>query len=97
MPSTGWDKVNHALAFAVLAIQGCLCWRAHAPRVLSGLLAYGALIEALQSLTPARSAEWLDLLADMVGLGLGWMALRLIAARRAPQRAQRQKPHSYRR
>jgi VanZ family protein len=35
------------------------------------LLAYGALIEVLQSFTPTRSAEWADLLADSAGIALG--------------------------
>jgi VanZ family protein len=52
LPSTGWDKSNHFLAFMVLA--------------------YGALIEGLQSLTPDRSAEWADWLTDSLGLLLGW-------------------------
>lgn len=71
LPTTGWDKTNHLLGFAVLGWLGC---RAHAQRtlaVLAGLLAYGALIEGLQSLTPYRLAEWGDLLADGLGALLG--------------------------
>lgn len=72
MPSTGWDKSNHLLAFAVLALLGCLAWPGSAVRTLTGLLAYGALIEVLQSLLTYRFAEWADLLADAVGLVWGW-------------------------
>ena len=43
------------------------------PRLL-GLLAYGALIEILQSMTPDRSAEWADLFADSLGIAIGWCA-----------------------
>lgn len=39
--------------------------------MLLGLLAYGGLIEVLQSFTPDRMAEWGDLLADGVGLLIG--------------------------
>jgi hypothetical protein len=47
--------------------------------VLTGLLAYGALIEVLQSFTSYRFAERRgDLLADVVGLLLGWMVLQLV-------------------
>jgi hypothetical protein len=46
--------------------------------VLTGLLAYAALIEVLQSFTSYRFAERGDLLADVVGLLLGWMVLQLI-------------------
>ncbi|RZA07387.1 MAG: VanZ family protein, partial [Proteobacteria bacterium] len=40
---------------------------------------YGGLIEVLQSLTPDRSAEWADLLADGIGLGVGWLLARVSA------------------
>jgi len=71
VPTTGWDKANHMLAFAVLMVAG---WRAYPRRpwlVWLGLLAFGGLIEILQSLTPYRSAEGWDLLADAIGLLAG--------------------------
>ena len=71
MPSTGWDKANHALAFAALAILGCASYPRRMALVLIGLLAYGGLIELLQGLTAYRTAEWLDMGADGVGLALG--------------------------
>lgn len=82
LPSTGWDKTNHALAFAVLAVLGLYAYTARTARVLLGLLAFGALIEVLQSLTGYRSAEWLDLLADAVGLVAGWQVARWSGAHR---------------
>jgi VanZ family protein len=77
LPPTGWDKANHAIAFAVLAVLGCVSYPARTVGVLLGLLAYGALIELLQGLTAYRSAETLDVLADGVGLAFGWTLLRL--------------------
>ena len=77
MPTTGWDKTNHLLAFSVMAALGCQAFRSRALRVLLGLLGYGVLIEVLQSLTPYRFAEWTDLLADALGLALGWLLLRI--------------------
>jgi len=67
-PSTGWDKGNHALGFAVLAFLAHGAWPARMPETLLALLGYGGLIEVLQSLTPDRLAEWGDLWADGVGL-----------------------------
>lgn len=78
LPTTGWDKVNHAMAFAVLAVLGQWSYPRGAAAVLLSLLAYGGLIEALQALTPHRSAEWGDLLADGIGLALAWLAMRLL-------------------
>ena len=70
IPSTGWDKSNHFLAFALLGLLGRAAYRKHLVAVLAGLLAYGGLIEVLQSFTPTREAEWADVLADALGLGL---------------------------
>ncbi|MCD9121605.1 VanZ family protein [Cupriavidus sp. UGS-1] len=73
MPTTGWDKSNHLLAFATLGVLG---WRAYPSRpwlVPIGLLVYGGLIEWLQSMTPYRSADAIDVLADGLGLALGWL------------------------
>jgi len=82
VPSTGWDKSNHLLAFSVMALLGHRACPGRTLAVLAGLLAYGALIEVLQSFTPNRSADWQDLVADAVGLALGWGAGRLAQAMR---------------
>ena len=74
LPTTGWDKTNHLLAFGVLALLGCRGYPRNVAMLLVCLLAFGALIEVLQSLTPYRFAEWGDLLADALGLVLGWAA-----------------------
>jgi VanZ family protein len=68
------DKVAHAAAFATFAIwfgglvESRVMWR-----VALALLAYGLLIELLQSLVPYRSADSRDLAADAVGILLGWL------------------------
>jgi len=76
--TTGWDKTNHLLGFSVLAVLGCWSYPARIAGVLMALLAYGALIEGLQALTPHRFAEWSDWLADGLGLALGWGLVRII-------------------
>jgi VanZ family protein len=78
VPATGWDKANHAMAFAVLAMLGCSAFPERKGLVLLGLLAYGGLIELLQSLTGYRYAETLDVVADGVGLLVGWTFTRLL-------------------
>ena len=82
IPSTGWDKSNHLLAFSVMALLGCSAYPGRTMAVLAGLLVYGVLIEVLQSFTPERSADWYDLVADAVGLAFGWGAGRLAKAMR---------------
>jgi VanZ family protein len=59
-------------------------------RIGGALLAYGGLIEVLQSFTPNRVGEWPDLLADSVGVALGLLlaaGLRKLAAAAGRSRA----------
>jgi VanZ family protein len=82
----GWDKANHALAFAILAAVAELALWPHPARRrlnVAALLAYGALIEVVQSRLPARSGEWSDLAADGVGIAIG-LLLAAPLLRRAP-------------
>lgn len=69
--STGWDKGNHLLAFAVLALLGRVAYPGRLLLIVVGLLGYGILIELLQSLTGYRVAEFKDLIADALGILLG--------------------------
>ncbi len=77
LPSTGWDKGNHLLAFGVLALLGRRAFAGHWLALLVALLAYGGVIELLQGMTAYREADWLDLVADtcgvLAGLALDWL------------------------
>ncbi len=70
----GWDKLNHATAFAALTVAGCFAfpgsWRT-VLAVLLGLLALGGLIEVVQYFVPGRSCDLLDVVADAVGMAVG--------------------------
>ena len=69
---TGWDKANHALAFAVLALLAEGGWGpGRARAIAAGLMAYGALIEGLQTQLPPRCGDWADLMADAAGVAIG--------------------------
>ena len=70
LPSTGWDKANHALAFAVLAWLGSSCWPGVWVRVMVALALYGGAIEIAQTFTETRMGEWADWCADLVGLAV---------------------------
>ena len=79
MPPSWWDKANHVAAFTVLAVLGRWSYPGRNAKVLLWLLAYGCLIEVLQAtLTATRSAELGDVVADGVGLLLGWQLTRVI-------------------
>lgn len=79
LPSTGWDKTNHLFGFATLAFLGQRAFPGRTVPVLCGLLAYGGLIEILQSFTPDRFAEFGDLVADGIGLLIGATAAQLLS------------------
>lgn len=93
-PSFGWDKLNHTLAFAVLAFAGLFALRERAHPVFWTvflLLALGLGIELGQMYVPGRSAEWNDVAADSVGIGLG-LLVALNTARRLDRRRKRRGP-----
>lgn len=80
-PDLGWDKLNHAVAFYVLALLVDFS----TPRVRFGaakllaLMAYGVGIEAVQHFLPYREASWEDLLADAVGVLAYLLSVPLLA------------------
>ena len=73
--TSGWDKANHALAFAALCASGRLAWPIlPAPWQALAWLGYGGLIEVLQTQLPPRQGEAADVLADALGIALGLIA-----------------------
>jgi VanZ family protein len=88
---SGWDKLNHLLAFGALAFSAFFSVERPRTRWLAAplaLLAYGVLIELAQSQLPPRSADARDVLADALGIALGLAvaaALRAAAGSRALQ------------
>jgi VanZ family protein len=70
---TGWDKLNHVVAFSAMAFSACFAFAhaRHAVVIALALLAFGVFIELVQSQIPARSAEAFDVLADGVGILAG--------------------------
>lgn len=79
------DKIAHAVSFGVLA--GLLTWASGRPLPGATLATlYGAGDELHQRLTPGRSPDPLDLLADGVGAALGALAVAFLTsrARRGP-------------
>lgn len=87
LPSSGlgWDKLNHAAAIAAVTLLAFLAFRPHGSAAGAALwygLSLGALIEILQALfTTSRSAEWGDLLADLIGAGFIFCVLTLLKRR----------------
>jgi VanZ family protein len=63
-----WDKAQHALGFAVLTVLGLLAYPQARWRLPGYLLLLGAFIELAQAASGWRRGDWLDLLADAVGI-----------------------------
>lgn len=68
------DKILHVLAFMFLTtwFLGVVAWQ-RGLRVGAGLLAYGLLIEVLQTTTAYRMADPYDVLSDAIGIAAGWL------------------------
>ncbi len=71
------DKVEHVLAFFGLGLLG-LASRLGRPVVtMTGLLAYGGLIELAQGMTSYRMADPADFFADAIGVALATVTIRV--------------------
>lgn len=85
----GWDKLNHAGAIAVATGLAFLSLR---PRRWAASAAFlygtslGILIEILQgTLTTSRSAEWGDVVADLIGAGFAWVVINIYQRKTPPK------------
>ncbi len=73
----GADWIVHFACFAALGL-----WLFHFRRDLVaqwtvlGLVMFAGLTEILQILVVGRSASWADWLADCIGIGIAWLAVR---------------------
>lgn len=72
-----WDKAQHALGFAGLALLGLMAYPGRIIRLMLGLALFGAGIEVAQWLTGWRQGDLQDWVADCVGLVLGYLSWRL--------------------
>lgn len=74
-----WDKAQHAMAYAALAVCGCGAFPSRTWRVAAGLLVHGALIEVLQgTLTSSRYGDIGDWFADAIGVSLGMLLVQRV-------------------
>lgn len=70
----GVDKIEHLLAYAGLMLWFCQVYVSRAARIglLLGLVALGVAIEILQGMGGYRYFEYTDMLANSVGVSVGW-------------------------
>ena len=65
------DKTLHFIAFSVLSLLLNLSYQITWRKSVLYLLFYASFIEFSQYFIPNRCAEWLDILADSIGIGIG--------------------------
>jgi VanZ family protein len=66
------DKIEHAAAYGALMVWfGGLCRRGLHPGIGVALVVLGGVVELLQGLTPTRTPDVHDLVADAAGVALG--------------------------
>ncbi len=88
------DKVWHLTAFGGLSglLARAIAYFGRPPLLaardaaLTGAI-LGGLLELLQALTPYRSPDWADFLADSLGAALAYLVLRALALAAAPRAA----------
>ncbi|MBL8659023.1 MAG: hypothetical protein JNM75_04620 [Rhodospirillales bacterium] len=82
LPPLGlWDKLEHAVAYALLAATGCTGFVSRRGRiaVLIGLAIYGGAIEVVQPVASAsRESSVADWVANLTGIGVGYVLALLI-------------------
>ena len=84
-PLLGPDKVEHALAFLVLTLLAASGWRQLPLWFISlAMMTYGLLIELIQGWPGLqRSPSFADVLADLVGIGLGLTLVAILGLRKS--------------
>ncbi|MBL4537712.1 MAG: hypothetical protein JKP96_03500 [Oceanicaulis sp.] len=85
----GADKIKHMGAFVMLALLARASWPLWPLwRLALGLAAFGAAIELAQGLSGlGRTASFADLVADLIGIGLGFALLWGVRKLRAKKHA----------
>ena len=70
-PTSIGDKVEHVIAYVLLGLLGAVSSERGVMRVILGLLVFGSAIEMLQTFSPSRSPDPLDVVADAAGAAFG--------------------------
>ncbi len=77
LPETDtWDKLNHALAYGVLAMLGGIGFKGWRSLLMVGigLVVLGTGLELAQSVIPDRDGSITDAVANFVGVAMGSLA-----------------------
>ena len=71
------DKIGHFIAYAILSLNALFVWQQRPLKfkIVLGLamVGYGLLMEFLQGFVPGREVSAYDLLANSIGVGIGYL------------------------
>ena len=83
------DKLGHFLAYGILMFWFCQLYAEARTRLwyALGFAALGVGLEFAQRALGYRSFELFDMAANTIGIGLGWVAAKLVDRRGAPRRS----------
>lgn len=74
-----WDKAEHAIIFFILMFTGGVTYSKQSELVALGLISYGTAIEVAQEyLTTSRNGDKFDIVADVIGVVLGYLLFKVI-------------------
>lgn len=75
------DKLGHFAAYGLLMVLFCMAYVSNRTRAFyaAGFILMGIAIEFLQGMTGYRTFDVLDMLANAIGVALGWIAALLYA------------------
>jgi VanZ family protein len=78
------DKLGHFAAYGALMVWFCQFYGGRRARLVCavGFIGMGIGLEFIQRMTGYRDFEWLDMVADAVGVLLGWAAAGLLRTAR---------------
>ena len=71
-----WDKINHAFAFFVLFILANFGFKIRKIWIIFWLIIFGLQIEIVQSFLPKREFSLLDIIADFIGICIGFFSVK---------------------
>jgi VanZ family protein len=71
-----WDKAEHLLAYAALAVLGWWAYPTQRGVAMTGLVLFGGAIEIIQSASGLRTGDLIDWLVDAIGVAVGFVVAR---------------------
>ena len=72
-----WDKINHAFAFFVLFILANFAFKIRKIWIFFWLIIFGLQIEIVQNFLPKREFSFLDIIADFIGICIGFFTTKI--------------------